>query len=69
MLLISIIYFNVFSPFYCLLQRTHAGRNQLRGEFFSGWVRLNDSVKAQIGHQAEDMILDCSYNGVACGPQ
>ena len=30
---------------------------------------MNRTLQKSIGHQVEDLILDCEWNGEACGPQ
>ena len=30
---------------------------------------MNRTLQQSIGHQVEDLILDCEWNGEACGPQ
>ena len=30
---------------------------------------MNRTLQKSIGHHVEDLILDCEWNGEACGPQ
>ena len=51
---------------FCTLQQTSEGRAQVRSEFQTAYSMLEDEVREQMGHQKDDMIVDCSYDGDHC---